>query len=345
MIYEIPVLDRGYVRLIDSMGTDESIIEAARMSTGRGFEGWDEHERCVQCGTRRESHLSTTSEFPVTNSCVIAENQKWRKAGDAKLLEYLYANRHMTPFEMCELHIEVKAPIFVFREWMRHRSQSYNEFSARYSVMPNEHYLPEPERIQKQATANKQGSAEPLPLTTSEFILERLSEEQDMVYENYAQFVEMGIAKEVARINTPVSRYSKMRAKTDLRNWLAFLALRLEKSAQLEIRQYADAVATIIRNIWPRTFELFLEHDFFSARFSKREMKALRDLLEDEPKLVWKDFLSDSQIATFWDKTEDKQFGYPDLGRSKKRCRGSDCDELIEIEHTICNSCADRQGP
>jgi thymidylate synthase (FAD) len=274
--FTIPVLDHGYIKFIGSMGTDEDVIEAARMSTGRGFEGWESHERCLQCGRERSVHGAGISG---EGGCFIEANRKWRKAGDANLLEFLYMNRHMTPFEMGELCIEVYAPIFVFREWHRHRTQSFNEFSARYAMMPNEHYIPDLTRIQKQSTTNKQGSAEVMDHAHAGQIIAEIERQQLELYDVYEAWVGSGVAKEIARINTPVSRYSKMRAKTDLRNWLAFLFLRMENSAQWEIRQYANALAGIIKKIWPRTFELFLEHDFFAVRFSRTEMRLLRQFL------------------------------------------------------------------
>lgn len=235
--HEIKVLDHGYVRLVDFMGSDEAVIEAARMSTGRGFESWDK---------------------------------------DGKLLEYLYANKHLTPFECGgELMIEVKAPIMVFREWHRHRTQSYNEFSARYSVMPNEHYVPEPSRIQKQSTTNKQGSGDGLDEYVATVEVQNLAYEQQQIYDGYEARLAKGVAKEVARLNTPVSRYSKMRAKTDLRNWLAFLLLRMATAAQWEIRQYALAVAEIVKALWPRTFALFEEHDLGGVHLSRTEAERL----------------------------------------------------------------------
>lgn len=232
MMEEIKVLDHGYVRYVAHMGSDEAIIEAARMSTGKGFEGWEK---------------------------------------DARLLEFLYKNKHLTPFEMCELAIEVQAPIMVFREWHRHRTQSYNEFSARYAQMPDLHYLPEPGRVQKQSAANRQGSAEPVSPQEAEMILGNLRSQQRDVYYAYDQWVQSGVAKEIARLNTPVSRYSKMRAKTDLRNWLGFLLLRMAPNAQWEIRQYANAVAAIVKELWPRTYKLFEEHDLYGRHLSRTE--------------------------------------------------------------------------
>lgn len=240
----IPILDHGYIKLIDWMGGDESIIEAARMSTGRGFEGWDK---------------------------------------DAGLLEFLWRNRHTSPFEMPEIIIEVQAPLFVFREWHRHRTQSYNEFSARYAQMPNLHYLPEASRMAKQSNNNKQASGLEVIDRHVDEILKKFEEEQAGIYNTYDWAIEQGLAKEVARVNTPVSRYSKMRAKTDLSNWLKFLNLRMRPNAQYEIRQYADALGKIISEIFPRTWSLFEEYDLYGAHMSRTEMCILRDLLKHVP--------------------------------------------------------------
>lgn len=293
----IKVLDHGYVKYIDSMGEEESIIEAARMSTGKGFIDWDFVHECTQCGERRAGQRGFSSESTIaklTNVAVNALNpnelkilelrhpgticadglqaHEWKDiAGDKKLLEYLYKNSHLTPFEMCELVIEVQAPIFVFREWHRHRTQSFNEFSARYAQMPNLHYVPELGRFREQSTTNKQASAMSIPLGTASRMRGELLAEQTRVYENYEDLIEEGLAKEVARVNTPVSRYSRMRAKTDLRNWLGFLNLRMRSNAQWEIQQYAQAVSQIIKTIWPRTHALFLEHDLNAVKLSATE--------------------------------------------------------------------------
>jgi len=273
----IKVLDHGYVKYVAHMGSDESIIEAARMSTGRGFVDWDETQECTRC------KLKMPVQTVIGYKCVDgSENHDWKKAaGDSKLLSFLYANKHMTPFEMCELAIEVQAPIMVFREWHRHRTQSYNEFSARYEQMPDLHYLPDAGRIQKQSAANKQGSGDTYDATFARSVVDRLAFQQRDIYASYDKWVnDDGVAKEVARLNTPVSRYSKMRAKTDLRNWLGFLQLRMAGNAQLEIRQYANAVAEIVKELWPRTFALFEEHDLGGVHLSKSEAALLRDYIE-----------------------------------------------------------------
>lgn len=318
----VNILDHGYVKFIGSMGTDETVIDAARMSVGRGFIDWDSVKECKRCRLRFPGH-QTVIGYQCNNG---TEEHDWKKlAGDVSLLEFLYMNRHMTPFEMGELCIEVKAPIFVFREWHRHRTQSYNEFSARYETMPNEHYIPETGRIQKQSALNKQGSGASFESTDADIIRDMLDCEQALVYQNYEKFLEKGVAKEVARINTPVSRYSKMRAKTDVRNWLSFLTLRCENSAQWEIRQFANVVAGIIKSIWPRTYELFLEHDFFAVRFSRKEMRELRDFFACTAEDIVSGFGDadtvkrlggEKKLKLFLDKlTKDKEAEYPDLPR------------------------------
>ena len=275
----INVLDHGYVKLIDYMGSDEAIVEAARMSTGKGFIGWDKTKTCQRCKIA----------FPVDQTVLgytctdNTEDHVWQEGpGDAKLLEFMYKNKHMTPFEFCELHIEVQAPIMVFREWHRHRTHSYSEFSARYSQMANLHYLPEAERIQKQSKSNRQGGAEAFPADRAKEIREMLALEQLTVYTDYDKLCEEGVAKEVSRINTPVSRYSKMRDKTDLRNFLAFLILRKQSAhsnPQWEIAQYADVISEIIQALWPRTYYLFEEYDLFGVHLSRTEAAYLREAL------------------------------------------------------------------
>jgi len=219
----IELLDNGYVQFVESWGSDQRIIESARMSTNKGFEGWEK---------------------------------------DEKLLAYLYNNKHSTPFEMAGMIIEVKAPIFVFREWHRHRTQSYNEMSARYTPLPNENYNPELTRLMlgaNTATTNKQAQGTGKELSESDALrwqhnLKALYAKSQIVYE---QGIKLGIPKELARLPVPVARYSRMRASANLRNWLAFLTLRKAANAQWEIRQYADAVGVLIANQFPRTWKLF----------------------------------------------------------------------------------------
>jgi thymidylate synthase (FAD) len=248
----IKILDHGYLKLIESWGSDEKIIEAARMSTNKGFQGWGP-KHSDNCPSQSFEAFYKQKDMPC--NCE-------PKTGDEKLLRYLYEHKHATPFEMAGMVIEVQAPIFVFREWHRHRTQSYNEMSARYTQMPDVHYVPSVERIMQggQDTKNKQGSGMlAIDYTQAENIRMQISSLQAAIYTQYSQFLGVGLAKELARINTPVSRYSRMRASANLRNWLAFLTLRMDKAAQWEIRQYAEQVSVLISHLFPRTWELFIE--------------------------------------------------------------------------------------
>lgn len=237
---QISVLDHGYVRLVDSLGTDASIIEAARMSVGGGFVSWEPYE-----GHPR---------------------------GDAGLLEYLYRNAHSSPFEMCELVVEVYAPIFVMRQWERHRTQSYNEHSARYAPLAPVYYLPSRERMARQSTKHTQSSGVPLPVGAASFLVEQLRSAQVRHELDYQLSLDYGLAREVARLNTPVSQYTRVRCKANLRNWLSFLGQRLKPGAQLEIREYALALAKIVAQLWPRTWSLFEEYDLHGRRYSRSEI-------------------------------------------------------------------------
>lgn len=248
---EEKVLDHGYVRLTESWGSDARIIEAARMSTDKGFQGWG--PRCATCG---HAFLLEDGEKCLTPDC---DGDK-RRPGDEKLLRYLWEHKHATPFEMAGLIIEVQAPIFVFREWHRHRTQSYNEMSARYTPLPDINYIPTVERLMAQDAKNKQASSTGAQLTT--FDARRFQIWLDNSYVKsesiYQAALGMGVPKELARLVIPVARYSKMRASANLRNWLAFLTLRMDAAAQWEIRQYANAVGLFISETFPRTWELFI---------------------------------------------------------------------------------------
>ena len=184
-------------------------------------------------------------------------------SGDEKLLRYLYENKHATPFEMAGLIIEVQAPIMVFREWHRHRTQSYNEMSARYTPLPDLNYIPTVERLMMNSKSNKQAGtvkgSELLDEAKAEIFRDRLHSAYREQEELYQSALHRGVPKELARLVLPVGRYSRMRASANLRNWLAFLTLRMADNAQWEIRQYANAVGNIISGLFPRTWELFVE--------------------------------------------------------------------------------------
>ena len=258
MTKEIQLLDHGYLRFIESWGSDERIIEAARMSTNKGFNGWGPTD-CSCSGTIVQDGYAAKDWDPNCPKC----KGSGELPGDEKLLRYLYENKHATPFEMAGMIIEVKAPIFVFREWHRHRTQSYNEMSARYTPLPDENYIPTVERLLINSKTNKQagtvaGAAELTEGMALAYRLElaKMYREQERLYQHA---LALGVPKELARIHLPVGRYSRMRASTNLRNWLAFLTLRMASGAQWEIRQYANATATLIQELFPRTYELFAE--------------------------------------------------------------------------------------
>ncbi len=280
------VLDHGYVKFIDSMGSDEAIVEAARMSTGRNFISWEKYKRCRRC-----DEVVVAPDLPHFKCGGIRGGDQgehdWLdfERGDLGFLEFMYSNKHSTPFEFCELHIEVQAPLMVFREWHRHRTASYSEFSARYAQMPNIHYIPELERIVKQSKKHKQsGGDEKFPEDQANQIRAEMERQQIELYDTYDAWIQNGVANEIARGNTPVSRYSKMRAKTDLRNWLGFLILRKQSKhskPQWEIAQFADVVGNIVQTLYPRTYALFEEHTLYAETFSRTEMKVIRALIRD----------------------------------------------------------------
>jgi thymidylate synthase (FAD) len=238
----ITVLDHGYVEFIEAWGGgkdarqipigfandfERGIIEAARQSTQGSFRGWEQ---------------------------------------DSKLLSFLYSHKHFTPFEFAGMVIEVQAPIFVFREWHRHRTQSYNEMSARYEPLPDLYYKPDIARILNTQSGNKQANSVGVRANEEEVIYWRnsLTEYYKAAEELYRAALANGIPKELARLSMPVGHYSRMRASANLRNWLAFLTLRCDPNAQWEIRQYAYAVMTIIQETFPRTADLWI--DFAEGR-------------------------------------------------------------------------------
>lgn len=229
MYPNIKVLDHGFVRLIETWGGGEAgvpeagIIEAARQSTQGSFRGWET---------------------------------------DEKLLRFMYENNHNSPFEFCGAILEIQAPIFVFREWHRHRTQSYSEMSARYAPLPNLNYVPTIERLLiNTSSTNKQAGAikdsDPMNENTAIWFQDRLKEEYTRQEDLYQAALVKGIPKELARTILPVGRYSRMRAQANLRNWVAFLTLRLHPDAQIEIRLYAKAVLEILKDKFPRVISLF----------------------------------------------------------------------------------------
>lgn len=264
---KIPVLDHGYVELIEFWGSDERIIEAARMSTAKGFLGWGPNP-CPDCletpGTVvsvvKAGWLGDNKGDPGIRVLQCPRCKGTAKVpGDEGLLSYLWLNRHHTPFEMAGMIIEVQAPILVYRQWHRHRTQSYNELSARYTELPDVFYVPSEERLTQsaQSSSNKQASGKGALTETPAALQQRIRETCEEAYVGYQYLLKAGVSKELARCVLPVNVYSRMRASAVLRNWLHFLDLRLDSHAQWEIRQYANVVGDLIKQQFPRTWELF----------------------------------------------------------------------------------------
>ncbi len=239
---EYKILDNGYLKYIGHYGSDKEIIQAARMSTG---------------GTNKSDEE------------------------DHKLINYLMKHKHTSVFEMADVTFEVQAPIFVFREWMRHRTLSYNEFSGRYSEMPNLFYVPEDNRYGKQGKINKQGTGELLNEDVRQKLKWDIENEQIDNRTEYEQKLAIGLSREIARINLPLSQYSKMRVKGNLLNWFRFIDLRTRLNAQYEIRTYALEIFHIIKELFPWSTDAFQEHWFCSTTLSNNEKNALAAILRD----------------------------------------------------------------
>lgn len=248
----IPVLDHGYIALIETWGSDEAIVSAARMSTQKGFLGWGPMHRktCVSRGLDRAAGPWC--------DCDRAE------PGDEKLLRYLWDHQHATPFEFAGMTVEAKLPIVVAREWVRHRIFGFNEMSARYVPLPDENYVPDASDVLLRAhavTANKQaqGTGRVVSAEDVDSWLASLSAAYEAAQVAYELGVSLGVPKELARLSVPVGRYTRWRATTNLRGWLSFLKLRCDKAAQQEIRLYANAVAALAKAHFPRTYEVARE--------------------------------------------------------------------------------------
>ncbi|MEB3224021.1 MAG: FAD-dependent thymidylate synthase [Candidatus Sericytochromatia bacterium] len=241
--HPFPVLDKGFVRLVDYMGGDARVVQSARVSYGEGTK------------TVRE---------------------------DAGLINYLMKNAHTSPFEQVVLTFHMKLPVFVARQVIRHRTARLNEISGRYSVMKDEFYVPAPERVQAQSEVNKQGSGEALPPEVAHQVRETLIAEQAEVYAHYEGFLAQDVARELARVNLPLSLYTEWYWQIDLHNLFHFLRLRLDWHAQAEVRAYAEAMAGIARRVAPLCYQAFEEHVLEGRRFSRKELEALRALLRGE---------------------------------------------------------------
>jgi len=198
---------------------------------------------------------------------------------DKALIAYLYRNAHTSPFEQVQLSFHCKLPIFVSRQWVRHRTARLNELSGRYSVMQDEFYVPDPARVQYQSADNKQGSGESMPAAYGRAVVEQIGAEQRSLYGSYESMLSTGVARELARINLPLSLYTEWYWQIDLHNLFHFLRLRLDPHAQYEIRAYGEALAVCARAVAPFAYEAFEEYGLYGANFSRQELKLLRALL------------------------------------------------------------------
>lgn len=256
MLFEAtPVLDHGFVRVIDYMGDDAAIVQAARVSYGRG--------------TRRVSE-------------------------DAGLIRYLMRHRHSTPFEMCEIKYHVKLPIFVARQWIRHRTANVNEYSARYSILDREFYLPAPEHLAAQSVANRQGRGDVLAGEEAALVLDMLREDAIRCYDHYADMLNedeagaprdpsrQGLARELARMNLTLNTYTQWYWKIDLYNLFHFLSLRADAHAQYEIRVYADAMLRSVAAWVPVAHQAFLDYRLGAVTLSAQMLTAVKRMLAGE---------------------------------------------------------------
>lgn len=265
------VLDHGEVRLVDLMGDDPAIVQAARTSYGNGLSKhkFDEditEGPCAICGISRDDAFEARND----NHCL---------AGDRGLIRYLMRHRHTTPFEMCEIKLHVKMPIFVARQWIRHRMANTNEYSGRYAELADEFYLINVEDWRLQSDANKQGSSGVLDASRGGEFTQMSLEVQRKTYANYQALIEAGVANEIARCDLPLSLYTMWYWKTDLHNLLHFLSLRMDSHAQLEIRVYAELIGKMVQEWCPLAWEAFEDYRLGAHTFSKQEMAALRDFV------------------------------------------------------------------
>jgi thymidylate synthase (FAD) len=251
----LPVLDHGFVRVVDYMGDDGAVVQAARVSYGRG--------------TRRVSE-------------------------DRGLINYLMRHRHTTPFEMCEIKYHVKLPIFVARQWIRHRTANVNEYSARYSILDNEFYIPAPEHLAAQAATNRQGRGAVLEGKAAARVLDLLRRDAERAYAGYVEMLNEdaagntrdpgwpGLARELARMNLSLNFYTQWYWKTDLHNLLHFLSLRADPHAQYEIRAYAETMLETVKRWVPLCHAAFLEYRMNAATISASGLKVVRRMLAGE---------------------------------------------------------------
>ena len=256
ILYEaLPILDHGFIRVIDYMGNDNSIVQAARVSYGKG--------------TKK---VNT----------------------DSGLIKYLMRHWHSTPFEMCEIKYHVKLPIFIARQWIRHRTANVNEYSARYSILDKEFYLPSKENLAAQSSSNRQGRGEVITGDQAEKVLGLLKEDAERTYRNYEEMLnqkydgsiidekKIGLARELARMNLTLNTYTQWYWKTDLLNLMNFLRLRADHHAQYEIRAYADVMLDTLKRWVPITFDAFMDYRVGGTEVSSKGKEVIKKLINGE---------------------------------------------------------------
>lgn len=290
---EQKVLDHGFIMFIESMGTDEDVVEAARVSTGRGFISWDPYERCKQPGCGMVMHSIQGMIVEGDDCCGHGQVEKFPR-GDQGILDYMMENYHTTPFEMCEFKGRVRVPMDHWRQWIRHRTASVNEYSTRYSEAIDEVAETDPAAWRTQGTTNRQGSGLYLPrhietdpvnglaVMDGEYLSKRERELHELSREIYQERLTAGVAKEQARKDLPLSTYTEAYWKIDLHNLLnTFLVRRYHSHAQAEIRAYATAIVNIVKRVWPHCWLAFEEYNLNSVKFSATEIKELRRVLAE----------------------------------------------------------------
>ena len=256
ILYEpLEVLDHGFVRVVDYMGDDSAVVQAARVSYGKG--------------TKKVTE-------------------------DAGLIKYLMRHRHSTPFEMCEIKFHVKLPIFVARQWIRHRTANVNEYSARYSILDREFYIPTPENLGAQAVVNRQGRGDVLQGDEAAAVMKLLRDDSETGYAHYEEMLNLredgttieegrqGLARELARMNLTLNYYTQWYWKVDLHNLLHFLSLRADPHAQYEIRVYAEAMLDVVKRWVPAVFDAFSEYRLGGTHMSKTGLEVVKRLLSGE---------------------------------------------------------------
>ena len=249
---QIKVLDKGFIRVVDYMGNDSSIVQAARVSYGKGTK---------------------------------------KKSLDEGLIRYLLRHKHTTPFEMCEIKLHVKLPIFIARQWIRHRTANINEYSARYSILEDEFYIPKKANLAKQSATNKQGRSEELDNNLAKKIIKILKEDAERNYNNYLWMLNEeeyeehnntreGLSRELARINLTLNTYTQWYWKVDLHNFMHFLSLRADSHSQLEIRAYADILIDLLKKWVPITYKAFCSYKLNSADLSQEALEVIKKMIK-----------------------------------------------------------------